>query len=1530
MIPLSFAQRRLWFIGQLDGANAAYNIPITLRLSGRVDVSSLQEAFWDVIGRHEVLRTVFPTVDGEPYQHIRAVAELGWELHTAEVAPERLDGAIADVKSQEFDLAAEAPIRAQLFSVGSDDHVLVVVVHHIAGDGWSMGLLARDVSVAYQARCSGRAPEWEPLPVQYADYALWQREVLGQESDADSLVADQLAYWREELADLPEELALPFDHPRPVRPSYRSHRAVLEVPAEVHARLMKVAQAEDASMFMVLQAAMAVLLSRLGAGTDIPTGSVHAGRTDVAMEDLVGFFVNTVVLRTDLSGDPTFGEVLGRVREATLSAAEQQDVPFEKLVEDLSPTRSLARHPLFQVMLSLQNNAEAVLELPGVEISGIPTGALPAKFDLNVSMSEAFGAEAVPAGLHGSLTVAADLFEPETAERIARWLVRVLTLMSLDPQARLSTVDVLDEAERHQVLIRWNDTAVEVPRLTMPELFAQQVARTPDAVAVVAAGQRLSYAELNAQANQLARLLREGGVGPESLLAVCLGRSAELVVALLAVLKAGAAYVPVDPEYPADRIAYMLADAQPVAVLTTGGIGAGLPGEVPQIRLDEGAVQARLATFGDADLADTELAGPLLPAHPAYVIYTSGSTGRPKGVMIEHRALVNYVARCRQAYPTLAGTTLLHASISFDGGITALYGALSCGGTLVVAALDERLPALLSGDRLTFLKCTPSHLAFMDALPEECAPVGQLMVGGEASRADLLRAWSARHPGVAIVNHYGPTETTVGCTDFDLDLERVADLSVVPMGRPMRNMLAFVLDGGLRPVAPGVAGELYIAGAQLARGYFGRPGLSAERFVACPFSAPGGRMYRTGDVVRWNADGRLEYLGRADEQVKIRGFRIELGEVEAVLTSHPDVSRAAVVAHEDTRGDKRLVAYVVPAGNAEAAELPAPLRERVAQRLPDYMVPAAVVVLDALPLTSNGKLDRRALPVPDYAGAAGAGRGPATVQEEILCAAFAEVLGLPVVGVEDDFFDLGGHSLLAVRLVSRIRAVFGVEVEIRELFEAPTVAGLAGRLVGAGEARVRLVAGERPERVPLSYGQRRLWFIQEFEGASAAYNVPIVLRLSGGVDAVALGAALRDVIGRHEVLRTVFPVVDGEPYQRVLELEGVGWELSVVPVLAEVLEAAVVAAAGHVFELSAEVPIRAWLFDAGAGDRVLVVTLHHIASDGWSRQPLANDLSVAYAARCAGRVPVWEPLPVQYADYTLWQRELLGAEGDPDSLLERQVAFWREALAGAPEELVLPFDHARPAVAGHRAHGVPVTVSSEVHGRLVGLARAEGVTTFMVLQAALAVLLSRLGAGVDVPIGSANAGRTDAALDDLVGFFVNTLVVRTDLSGDPSFREVLGRVREASLSAFAHQDVPFERLVEELAPSRSMARHPLFQVMLTLQNNAEAVLELPEVRVGGLGVGQAVSKFDLELGLGEVFDASGVPAGLQGALVASADLFEVESVERIAGWWLRALELLVGDPSLVLSEVRVLDGVEERRLLVDWQVPGVEVPVVTL
>ncbi|MBX9398208.1 amino acid adenylation domain-containing protein [Streptomyces sp. TRM72054] len=1466
-IPLSAAQRRLWLVERITGGGVAYNFPLVFRLRGTLALDALRTALRDVTDRHEALRTRFLVEDGEPYQWIAAPGEAEPEFRVTDCAEEKLAARIEAAQRRPFDLAAELPVRAEVLRLGAEDHVVALLLHHITTDEWSDRPFLTDLSTAYRARRAGRAPDWPPLPVQYADYTLWQDTLLGQ------VGAAQLAHWTDALRDLPQELTLPLDRPRPAEPTGRGGKVRLELTAGTVRALRELSRATGTSMFMLFQAATAALLHRLGAGEDIPLGAPVAGRTDDALNDLVGFFVNTLVLRTDLSGEPTFRELLARVREASLEAFEHQDLPFDQVVEAVNPPRVAGRNPLFQVMLGYHYRPDGdpdVLDMP-TEWFDMDTGM--AKFDLHFTFVDETG----PGRLVLLVEYTRDLCDEPTAQRLARRLTGLLEQAVADPDRPVRDLDVLEADERHLVVERWNDTAHDVEPTTLPELFRAQAARTPDALALVFGEQRLTYAELDARVEHTARVLAGMGVGPERTVAVALPRSVDLVVALLAVHRAGGSYLPLDTDQPAERRALMLEEARPVCVIEDA-LPEGPHGEPP--------------TSYD-------------PSSPAYVIYTSGSTGRPKGVVVPHRGIANRLLWMQDAYGLTAEDRVLQKTPSgFDVSVWEFFWPLITGATLVVARPDgHRDPAylgrLIREQGVTTAHFVPSMLQVFLEEPTaaRCTGLRRVMCSGEALPLPLAHRFH-QVLSAELHNLYGPTEASVDVTAIEVlpGAERVV------IGRPVLNTRAYVLDAALRPVPPGVAGELYLAGVQLARGYLDRPALTAERFVADPYGGPGARMYRTGDLARWRPDGTLDFLGRTDHQVKIRGVRIEPGEIEAVLARHPSVAHTVVVPH-----DQRLVAYVVPAEGPDPD--PAALRRHTAAALPEHMVPAAFVPLDALPLTLNGKLDRRALPAPDFAAGTGAGGRPRDAREEILCGLFADVLGVERVGVDDDFFTLGGHSLLAMRLVSAIRAALGTEVSLRTVFDAPSVARLAERITDArAAARPALTARPRPERLPLSSAQQRLWVLYQVEGPSATYNIPSAWRLTGALDVEALRAAVHDLVVRHETLRTVFPDEEGRAFQRILDPDEVHIPFEVEDTDEERLAQRLTQAGAYGFELDREPPLRVHVFRTGEDEWTLLLLLHHIAGDEWSELPLNRDLALAYASRTAGRAPDWAPLPVQYADYTLWQERLLAEVG------ERQIAYWRQALAGLPEELALPADRPRPLEAGYRGGSADLSLDAGLAADLHRLARDNGVSVFMVLQAAVATLLTRLGAGHDIPIGSPISGRTDAALEDLVGFFLNTLVLRTDTSGDPTFREMLARVRETDLAAFDHQDVPFERLVEVLNPARSLARHPLFQVMVVYLASGGEDTGLPGLHARRDDVASTTAKFDLSFDFVERGDGSGV----DGVLEYSAELFDHATAQSFADRLRRVLRAVTADPDVTVGRVDILGEDERDRLVSGW------------
>jgi amino acid adenylation domain-containing protein len=1493
VLPASFAQERLWLVQQLDPGSRAYNLFRALRLEGALDAAALERALGEVVRRHESLRTTFREEGGVPVQVIAPAS--AFRLAVEPVAGDdeaereaRVRRRLADEVARPFDLAAGPLFRAGLLRLGEGHHVLMLGMHHVVSDGWSMEVLYRELSALYAAYSAGAEPALDELPVQYADYALWQREQLEGEG-----LAHDLAWWKARLADAPALLELPADHPRPAARTERGAHERFALPEGLAERLDAVARAEGATPFMTLLAGFQVLLSKYAGVDEVVVGTPVAGRTDAGVEGLIGLFANMLVVRTRLDGDPAFREVLRRVRAAALGAFEHQEVPFDQLVAELQPERSLGHTPLFQVAFALEGAARPAA-WPGLRVSPVETELDTAKWDLMLTLSAEGGA------LRGSFAYSTDLWEAESIRRIARHLERVLEQAAAYPDRPLSRVELADAPERTRILESWSGADVEsAGDGCIHRLFARQAARTPDAVALVGADGSLTYAELDARADRLARHLRRAGVGTETRVGICLERGMETIVCILAVLKAGGAYVPLDPSHPAERLAFLLNDAGVAVVLTRAALTGALPPAegVAVLPIDALPADDSAREF-DRVMEDGG------PAALAYVMYTSGSTGTPKGAGIEHRAVVRLVRKANYA-DLGADEVILHAApVSFDASTLEIWGALLNGGRLVVMPGHTPSPAEL-GDAIvrhgvTTLWLTAGLFAVMvEERLDDLAGVRQLLAGGDVLPVDAVRRVRARFPGLRLINGYGPTENTTFTCCHAVDGGWRG--GPVPIGTPIRGTRVYVLDPAGLPVPAGVPGELYAGGRGVARGYLNRPALTAERFVPDPFSAePGARLYCTGDRVRWSADGVVEYLGRLDQQVKIRGFRIEPGEVEAVLRLHPAVADCAVVVREDVPGGRRLAAYVV--GEVAMDDVRAHLRAR----LPEHMVPAAFVSLDALPLTANGKVDRRALPAPERAGDAGEYAPPRTPVEEVLAAVWAELLGVDRVGRDDGFFALGGHSLLAMRAVSRIREALGVELPLRALFEAPTVAELAQRLERAEDAAgpSAPLTAQDADAAPLSFAQERLWFLDRLEPGTALYNVPATVRLRGALNAAALERALGEVVRRHAALRTTFAQRDGVPVQVIAPFAGF-----VLPVEewsgrteAEVM-ARVAEHAAAPFDLAAGPLFRAALLRLGADEHLLVACMHHVCSDGWSLGVLFGELSALYTAFVEGRDAALPELPVQYADYAAWQREQLR-----DEALAGPLAWWKARLADVPALLELPADHPRPAVRTHGGAAVDIHLSPEMLERLRALGRAEGATLFMVLLTAFQSLLARYAGTADVVVGTPIAGRTRHETEGMIGFFVNTLVLRAELAGDPPFREAVRRARAATLGAFEHQEVPFERLVAELRPERSLAHAPLFQVMFSVDDAAERVPALAGIRAEPVEVAHGITKFDLGLA------AAPGPDGLRCRLSYATDLFERATIERMAGHLARLLEQVAADGAVPLSRIELMDPAERRAL----------------
>ncbi|HZP67908.1 MAG TPA: amino acid adenylation domain-containing protein, partial [Rudaea sp.] len=1502
-LPLSFSQRRLWFVDKFDGGSVQFNMVNVFQAEGCLDAEAFERALHALIERHESLRTVFAEGDGEPRQIVQerfAVPLTRIDLRhlPREVQETEIAAIVARDANTSFDLARDVLLRTTLIARSDTENVIVFDVHHIACDGWSLSLLVEEFSRMYAAYTQGEPNPLAPLPIQYADYAVWQRQWL-----TGDVLEKQLEYWNKRLDAIPHVHALPLDRPRPAQQTWRGRFHVQTIDAELTRELSELARRHDATMFILLQSVFALLVGRYGNEADVVMGTPIAGRAHKDTEALIGFFVNSLVLRSDLSGNPTFADFLRRNRDAILEDYTHQQVPFEMLVERMRPERNTSHSPLFQIVFGLNNNENRQLELPGLKLYSLPNGVSTAKVDLELSITQVDGI------LNVLWSFNSDLFDAGTIVAMAQSFERLLRGAAADASRRILSLPLLDEPRERAVLALGAGKKRELPDdCFVHREFEQRALAHPDALAAACGGARLSYAQLNARANRLAHYLEEIDLRRGARVGVYVERSIEMLIAVLGIMKAGATYVPLEPSHPRARIDYIVKDAAIELVVVSGALVDRLPlGGFDVLPMD-GAVESAewLDGYSESDPAhDVEMRA---EDALAYVLYTSGSTGSPKGVMVQHRGVYNYLAHAAEAYldDALAGA-VVSSPLCFDATLTTLLAPFFAGKPVLLLPDDEHaldaLHAMLFGVRDWLFKITPAHL---DALAQMPGPLTSprehvIVVGGEQLTTATLLHWKNALPRATFVNEYGPTETVVGCSTFTVSGStpnaEIAGRAAVPIGKAIANTELFVLNEALVPQPVNSVGELYIAGAGVARGYVNLPAETASRFVANPFGeAAAGRLYKTGDLVRWLPDGNLEFLGRVDEQVKVRGYRIELGEIEGQLRLIDGVREAAVVL--GGRGGE-LVAYVV----ADDAMPGARYRERLAQALPDYMVPAAVVVLEEMPLTPNGKVDRKKLPAADLASAPQEDYvAPRNAVEERCCAIWQELLEVARVGIHDNFFDLGGHSLLALRLLGRVREEFDTELPLRALFANPTVAAFAVLLGSAAKPALPPIEKAAAGDAPLSFAQQRLWFIDRLQGGSIQYNMPGVFKLEGALDETAFVCALREIFRRHEVLRTEFFETDDGVRQRVrdeFELPLAILDLSHLP--AQELDGEIrrrcLSDLETPFDLTRDLPLRVTLLRRCATEHVLVFNMHHIASDGWSMAILVKEFCASYAAHVEGREPALPPLPVQYADYARWQ-----ARHVTKRVLERGIDYWRERLAGAPAVHALPLDRPRPAKATYRGAAHAQRLPAELARRIAAFCRTADVTLSMFLQTAFAVLLGRWSNETDVVIGTTVAGRTQRETEALIGFFVNSLVFRADLSGNPRFADLLGAAKRQILADFDHQHVPFEALVEALNPERSLSYSPLFQVAFSLHNNERAQMTLPGLAFSAMAQETTTCHFELVLNVLETDDA------LHLGWVYNRDLFDAAKIANLAESFGVLLTTLLSNPDVAIQEASIVDA----------------------
>jgi amino acid adenylation domain-containing protein len=1539
IFPASYSQERVWFIRRMTPSNLAYHTSTKIRFIGEFDKIALEKTLSRIVARHEIFRTTFSEIEGSLFQAIHDP----WKVELEEIDVMGNQDAVEEILhglQYSFDLGSLPLVRWKLVRVHDHEHVLLMIEHHVIHDGWSLNVFFKELVEFYRSYAAGRDAGPGIPPFQFGDFSQWQREWM-----AGRQAQEQLEYWAKTLKDCPPLLLSPSGRPRPPHQQYKGGALVLPLSNSLDSELHIAARRYHATLFTLFAAAFEILLYKYSGQEDFCIGLAIANRTQVQSHSIIGMMVNNIPLRSCINDDLTLGELLQMVKETSFKAYEHQDVPFEKIVQVANPARDPSYHPVFQVMLSFNDSPVECERLSGTDLiieDTFSNGS--AKFDLNVILLLPQTHNLPPNYTPCKKLLweyNSDVFDRSMAQQMAQHFLSILQELPGDMNRRISEISWLRHSGEQQFLYEWSNT-VEFPREKCAhQLFEEQVSRTPEAMAVVFEKHNLTYAELNQRANRLAHYLIALGVRPDHRVALCAERSLEMMVGLIGVLKAGGAYVPLDPGYPEERLQYMLEDSGAVVLLTQshllGHFAKPVIG-IPVVELDKKTQLGNNNNKNDGRNLLPQALG-LTCDHLVYVIYTSGSTGTPKGVMVSHRGLCNYLHWAMQEYTASQVGSTVSSSFSFDGTVTSIYLPLLCGGQVRLLSEQDALQSLYNelrsghedGEGKKLYKITPSHLDVLsERLLREGArtAVGEFIIGGEKLSGSTVERWRQIQPGMRMINEYGPTETVVGCSRYVVQEEWRGTGESVPIGQPIANTQIYILDGNGELVPRGVVGELYIAGAGVARGYLNRPALTAEKFVPNPYAPEmGARMYRTGDLGRWLANGNIQFLGRNDFQVKVRGFRIELGEIEAKLAECMGVRQAVVMAREDEKGEKRLVAYVVAAdamAGTDAVNLAGKLHAYLTGILPKHMVPAAYVRMEMLPLTSNGKVDRKALPEPEEGAFAKLEyEAPRGEIENVLAGIWTDVLNLERIGRQDNFFHLGGHSLLVMRVSARLRQALGMEVPIRDLFAQPVLADLARFLESvAHKALPAITKTNHGNYIPLSLAQQRLWFLAQMEDVREAYQVPFGWLCKGELNYIALRQALDRILLRHETLRSTFIFHDEQPVQRITAGDNIHFcllehDLREHPDREMELQRLIAEESATPFDLEAGPPIRGRIIQLDEAEHALLLTMHHIVSDGWSMGVLLKELKLLYGTYMRGEDDPLAPLPIQYGDYAVWQRRWM--EGEK---LREQEEYWKNALRGAPQLLELPLDRPRPAQQDLSGGTVELVLEERLTSRLKELSQRHGATLYMTLLAGWAALLGRLSGQNEVVIGSPVANRGRSEIEGLIGCFVNTLALRVDLSQSPTVGDLLQQVKKTTIEAQQHQDIPFEQVVELLQPVRSLAHAPVFQVMFTWESKAEEKLELAGLQPQPLAraLFPLLAKFDLRLALEDSHER------LTGWMEYATALFDKATIKRHAGYLMTMLRGMAEDQKQEVAGIDLLEGEERKLLLEEWNATEAEYP----